>query len=87
MEVQKIKVTSTHGLHLRRAADVVNLSKKYKSKIYLCHRCKFADTCSILEVLTLAATKDAEVAIIAEGPDEKEAIKEVARFFTNGAGI
>lgn len=87
MEVRKIKINDCNGLHMRSAAKVVQAAKKHKSKIYLCHNCKFADTCSILEVLTLAAAKDAEVAIIVDGPDEKEAINDVLRSFANGAGI
>lgn len=86
MEVKKVKVNDPNGLHLRRAAQVVKLTKKYKSRIYLCHKCKFARSCSILEVLTLAATKDTEIAIIAEGPDEKEAIKNICEYFEKGAG-
>ncbi len=72
---------------MRRAAGVVNLSKKFKSKIYICHKSKLADTYSILQVLTLAAVEGDELAIIAEGPDEKDAIAGIDQFFTNGAGI
>ncbi len=81
MEIEKIKINNPEGLHLRRAADVVQVAKRHKSKIYFCHRCKFADTCSVLEVLTLGAPKDAEVAVIAEGPDEKEALKNICELF------
>lgn len=81
MEVKKIKISNPEGLHLRKAADVVQTSKRHKSKIYICHKCKFADTCSVLEVLTLGAPKDAEVAVIAEGPDEKEALKNICELF------
>ena len=87
MEIKKVKVADPNGLHMRRAASVVELSKRYKSKIYLCHKCRFANTCSILQLLTLAATKDAEIAVIAEGPDEKEAINGITQVFINGAGI
>jgi phosphotransferase system HPr (HPr) family protein len=87
MEIKKLKISDPNGLHMRQAAKVVESAKKYKSKIYLCHRCKFADTCSILEVLTLAAAKDAEIAVIVDGPDEREAIEEISQSFSNGAGI
>jgi phosphocarrier protein len=74
-------------LHLRRAAEVVRLAKKYKSRITLCHKCKLADSCSILDVLALGATKDCQIALIAEGPDEKLAIREISEHFSDGAGI
>lgn len=81
MEIKKLKVRSQGGLHLRQAAKVVKLARKHKSKIYLCHKCKFADSCSILEVLTLAVTKDAEIAVIADGTDEVEAIENICALF------
>lgn len=87
MQVAKIKVNDTKGLHLRNAARVVQTAKKYKSKIFLCRKCRFADSCSILEVLTLAATKGAEIAIFAEGPDEKEAVTGIRELFNDGGGI
>ena len=87
MELRKVKVCDTHGLHLRTAARLVETAKKFKSRIYLCHNCKFADSCSILEVMGLAASRDSEVAVIVEGPDEKAAAGKITEFFERGAGI
>ncbi len=81
MEVKKIRISNPHGLHMRHAADVVQLAKKHKSRIFLCHNCKFADTCSILEILTLGAAENDELALIVDGPDEKEAIKNICELF------
>lgn len=87
MEVTKIKIDSSHGLHLRPAARIVRVTQKFKSKIIFCHNCKLADSCSILELLGLAAEQGTEIAVIVDGPDEKEAIKEINQFFSDGAGI
>jgi phosphocarrier protein len=87
MEITKIKVNDTKGLHMRNAAKIVQTAKKYKSKIYLCRNCKLADSCSILEVLTLAAVRNSEIGVIVEGPDEKEALKGIVELFSDGAGI
>jgi len=87
MQVSKIKITDPGGLHLRRAADIVKCAKKYKSKISLCYDCKFADTCSILEVLALGAKKDGEIAVVVEGSDEKEAARDIGQLFSEGGGI
>lgn len=81
MEVKKIRITNPHGLHMRHAADVVARARKHRSRIFLCHKCKFADTCSILEVLTLGAAENDELALIADGPDEKEAINNICELF------
>lgn len=82
MEVTKIKITEAEGLHLRTAADVTNLAGNYKSRILLCRGCKVADTCSIIQVLSLAAEEGSEIAVIAEGPDEQEAIRGISGLFT-----
>jgi len=87
MEIEKIRINDPNGLHLRRAAEVVKSCKKYLSKIHLCYNCKIADTCSILQVLGLAAPCNSEVAVIAEGPDEKKAAMEIAGLFSQGGGI
>ncbi len=87
MEVRKIKVCHAHGLHLRIAGRLVETARKFKSRIYLCRGCKFADSCSILDLLSLEATKDAELAVIAEGLDEKDAVVKIAEFFEAGSGI
>jgi phosphotransferase system HPr (HPr) family protein len=87
MEIKKITVGRPHGLHLRTAAELVKLSRRFDSKIFLCRKCQFADSCSILELLSLGASRDEEIGIIAEGPDEKTAVRELEQFFSDGAGI
>lgn len=45
------------------------------------------DAGSITQLLLLQATKGAPITVKAEGSDEKEAVKEITHFFTDGAGI
>lgn len=66
---------------------MVQLSKKCRSKILLCHKCNFADTCSIMQVIALGAKQGDDIAVIADGPDEKAVINEMRGLFTEGAGI
>jgi phosphocarrier protein len=87
MEVGKITIKDLNGLHLRRAAELVKFTRLYKSKITFCHNCKLADSCSILDVLALGATKGCQIAVIAEGPDEKEAVRDISGRFSDGGGI
>ena len=87
MEITKIKIEVPGGLHLRPAAKVVNCAKKYKSKTIICHNCKLADSCSIVDLVSLGAGKGTEIAVIAEGPDEKQVIQEITGLFNEGAGI
>ena len=87
MEVTKIKVKNTSGLHLRAAAKIVGFTKSCKSKITLCHDCKCADSCSVLQLLSLGAARDSEISVIAQGQDEKEVINKIGELFSDGAGI
>lgn len=83
-----VTIENPNGIHLRPAAKIVNISKKYNCKISLsCNSCPCADACSITQVLLLQATKGTPVTIKAEGPDAKQAVKEIIQLFTNGAGI
>lgn len=87
MESTKVTVQDAHGLHLTPSARVVLCAQQFKSRIILCHKCKEADACSILQILSLGATFGADIGIRATGPDEKEAIKSITEVFSDGSGI
>ena len=87
MEIAKIKIKNPGGLHLRPAAKVVQCAKKFQSKTLICHNCKSADSCSIVDVVSLGVSQDGDIAVIAEGPDEKQARREIVELFSEGAGI
>ena len=87
MEKAKTKIGDSKGLHLRNSAEVVRCAQRFESQITLCHRCKEAQACSILQVLTLHAKGGADVEIIANGPDEREAVISMAEVLSDGAGI
>ena len=87
MKTKKILIKNPQGIHLRSAATIVQAARKYKSRIVLAYKCKSADSCSILDLLALAAREGAEISIVAQGPDETEAIKGIEELFVDGAGI
>ncbi len=87
MEVRKIKVNNPGGVHLRIAARIVQVARQFKSKVYLSRNAKVADSSSILDIFGLMTRRGDEIALIAEGEDEKEALKNIAGLFEDGAGI
>ena len=87
MQSKKIRILSLHGLHLREAARIVTIAKKFTSTIQLWHNSAKADTRSILDVLSLGVPQNSEVTLVIEGADEKEAMREIAHTFQDGAGI
>ncbi|MBS4913389.1 MAG: HPr family phosphocarrier protein [Veillonella sp.] len=82
MTEQKVTITNESGLHARPATLFTQLAAKFASKITVSIGEKKADAKSILTVLTLGATKGAEVLISAEGADEAEAVAALAEFLT-----
>lgn len=80
-------VQDRRGLHLTPSAKVVRCAEQFKSQITLCHDCKEANACSLLQILTLGAAFGSEVEIRAKGPDENEAIERMVELFSDGAGI
>lgn len=81
-----VKVINRSGIHTRPAASIVKLASKFKSEIFLI-RDKFAiNGKSIIGVMTLAAEQGSEIKVRAEGPDEQEAIDEIAKLFESGFG-
>ncbi|MCD6458043.1 MAG: PTS sugar transporter subunit IIA [Thermofilum sp. ex4484_82] len=73
----KVKLLNKVGLHARPAAQFVQTAKKFKSNITVCKDEQAANAKSILEILSLGAEYGDEILIQADGPDEKEAIKEL----------
>ena len=87
METKKLRILALHGLHLREAARLVNIAKKFNSKIQLWHKAAKADPRSILDILSLGVPQNAEVTLVIEGADEREAMREFAHTFEDGGGI
>lgn len=63
------------GIHARPASIFVQTATKFKSKIQLQAKGKTIDAKSILMIMSMGLVKGTEVTIIADGPDEAEAVK------------
>lgn len=77
MRTEKIIVNSESGLHARPAALFVQLSSRFKSDLTIQKDDKQVNAKSILGVLSLGIAKGSEIALMAEGPDEDQAISEL----------
>ncbi len=72
-----VKVKNKQGLHARPAALFVQIANKYDSSIKVLKDDQVVNGKSIMGILMLAAEKDSEVTIIAEGNDSEEAVCEL----------
>ena len=74
---KKFKVKNKQGLHARPAALFVQIANKYDSSIKVVKDNQVVNGKSIMGILMLAAEKDSEITIIADGSDSQEAVNEL----------
>lgn len=77
---RKVTVKNKQGLHARPAALFVQIANKYDSTIKLIKDDQVVNGKSIMGILMLAAEKDSEIVLIAEGTDSEDAVKELEQL-------
>ncbi|QUI24566.1 HPr family phosphocarrier protein [Vallitalea pronyensis] len=80
------KLLNESGLHARPAHLFVTTAQKYQSTIHVIKDDKKVDGKSILAILTLGASKNADIVIEAQGDDEKEAVTELGALIESNFG-
>ena len=86
MVKKELTILNSSGLHARPAASLVKLASKFTSKIYLQKDGLEVNAKSIMGVMTLAAEKGSKVLIIADGIDEREALKQIIELIKTKFG-
>jgi len=81
-----IRVPNPTGLHARPSAVLVNLAKKYQSKITLKKGDQKANARSVVALMGLQVENGDKVVLEAEGPDAKEAIALLTEAMNAGLG-
>lgn len=83
-----ITIINKLGLHARAAAKLVGLAAQFECSIKLIKGNSEVNAKSILGVMMLAAAKGTELELVADGPDEKEAVQAIEdlvnRYFDEG---
>jgi phosphocarrier protein len=87
MEEQEIRmdvsVCQEMGLHARPAAQLAREAGAFQSEVYLELDGERADAKSVLDILSLAATRGTTLTVAAFGPDAAQAVEKVRQFFCN----
>ncbi len=88
MYAQKITIKNEAGFHIRPAQLFSERAVQFQSTILLKPEgtTTTADAKSILNLMTLGLEKGAVVVIVAEGPDEREAVEKLAELVESGFG-
>ena len=88
MQQRHVTIINKLGLHARAAAKLVGLASQFKSDIKVAKGSNEVNGKSILGVMMLAAAKNTELVISADGPDEDKALDAlqalVERYFDEG---
>jgi len=81
MYEKTVRVSNRAGVHARPSSVIVTKTKDFKSSIYFEYGTIKINAKSILGIITLGAAYGDEIKIIAEGPDEKEAVAAIIALF------
>lgn len=83
---EQLAIQNKLGLHSRAAAKLVDIAKKYASRIEIKFHDRTVDAKSIMGVITLGAQKDHVIDIIVQGEDEDLAYDALKQLIDNKFG-
>ncbi len=83
MFVKEIVVQNQVGLHARPATFFIQKANEYKSSIWVEREERRVNAKSLLGVLSLGITKGLTITILAEGPDEEEAVNDLVALVSS----
>ena len=84
MTSKDISIKNSVGLHARPATFFIQKANSYKSSIWVESGDRRANAKSLLGVLSLAIVKGLNITLIADGPDEVEAIEGLSELIDSG---
>ncbi len=80
MVEKTVVLANKHGLHARPAAEFVKLAGRFDADVKITKDDLTVDGKSIMGVMMLAAEQGSIIAIRAEGPEEREAVRALKAF-------
>ena len=75
MLCRPVTIINKLGLHARATAKLVATASKFDSNVQVRGKGREVDAKNIMQVMMLAASQGTEVELVADGPDEEEAIE------------
>ena len=83
---QNLTISNKLGLHARAAAKLVKIALRYRNDITITTKNKTVQAKDIMELLLLEASKGTEITLTVSGPDEKDAMDDLATLINNKFG-
>jgi phosphocarrier protein len=85
VERTKVAVQWAEGIHLRRAARLVRVGRRYRANVVFKFNDRIADVRSIVSIVTLCATMGSILDVEISGEDEKDAARAIKQVFADGS--
>ena len=82
----RVKVKNALGLHTRPAAAIVKMLQPWKSSVFFTYKNETINARSIMSILMLAAKKNSQIVVTAEGDDAEAAMRVMVRAFEEQFG-
>ena len=83
MYTQEITVNNEVGLHARPATFFIQKANEFKSSIWVEKEERRVNAKSLLGVLSLGIVKGTAINLIADGPDEKDAVEALVELISS----
>jgi phosphocarrier protein len=83
---RELRIRNRLGLHARAAARFVHTASRYRSRVTAGRGGRVMDGKSILGILLLAASQGTRIEVVADGPDEEEAMVALVSLGEGGFG-
>ena len=83
MTERLVTIRNRAGMHARPAALLVKTASSFQSQIFLEKDSERVNGKSLRGVITLGATYETPLKIIADGPDEAQALDAIEKLFQN----
>ena len=84
MVSREILINNNIGLHARPATFFIQKANSYKSSIWVERETRRVNAKSLLGVLSLGIVKGMTITVIADGPDENEAVEGLNELIEKG---
>ena len=81
---REVVVKSSVGLHARPATFFIQKANSYKSSIWVEKDDRSVNAKSLLGVLSLGIVNGMTITLVADGPDEREALDGLKELIENG---
>ena len=83
MIIREVTIKNSVGLHARPATFFIQKANSFKSSISVEKEDRRVNAKSLLGVLSLGILRGMQVTLVADGPDEEEAIEALANLVEN----